>query len=228
VTATRTVSATTNSQKDAGMPGFLEPIWEIIFRIATWSALIFGALSIGSAFVSAWVGWEITDATQKDADRKIKAADERIADAQERAAKATERTAELELSLAREVAARQPRSISPEQRAAIVEMLKPDRIFKGPVLINPVMDGEAWQFAEQIADTLKAAGFEPKDVPQGDRMIGSNRTGAFIWIKDMKNQPRHGGPIFKAFAQVGIPLIGGEDSSVPDWDTVVIAISSHP
>jgi len=62
------------------MPGFLEPVWETVFRIATWSALIFGALSIGSAFVSAWVGWEITDATQKDADKKIKAADERIAE----------------------------------------------------------------------------------------------------------------------------------------------------
>ena len=54
------------------MPGFLEPIWETVFRIATWSALIFGTLSIGSAFVSAWVGWEITDATQKAADKTIR------------------------------------------------------------------------------------------------------------------------------------------------------------
>jgi hypothetical protein len=81
------------------MPGFLEPIWETIFRVATWSALIFGALSIGSAFVSAWVGWEITDATQKDADKKIKAADERIADAGERAAKLEREAAGLRLEL---------------------------------------------------------------------------------------------------------------------------------
>ena len=66
--------------EEPGMPGFLEPIWETVFKVATWSALIFGALSIGSAFVSAWVGWEITDATQKDADKKIKVADERIAE----------------------------------------------------------------------------------------------------------------------------------------------------
>jgi hypothetical protein len=70
------------------MPGFLSPIWETVFKIATWSALIFGALSIGSAFVSAWVGWEITDATQKDADNKIKAADERIAEFNTRAKEA--------------------------------------------------------------------------------------------------------------------------------------------
>ncbi len=60
------------------MPGFLEPIWETVFRVATWSALIFGTLSIGSAFVSAWVGWEITDATQKAADKTIRDAAEAI------------------------------------------------------------------------------------------------------------------------------------------------------
>jgi hypothetical protein len=76
VVANRAASAAANAQKEPGMPGFLEPIWEAVFRLATWAALIFGALSIGSAFVSAWVGWEITDATQKDADKKIKAADE--------------------------------------------------------------------------------------------------------------------------------------------------------
>jgi hypothetical protein len=74
------------------MPGFLEPIWETIFRVATWSALMFGALSIGSAFVSAWVGWEITDATQKDADARIRAGDVRMAEA-------NARTKEAELKL---------------------------------------------------------------------------------------------------------------------------------
>ena len=107
------------------MPGFLEPIWETVFRIATWSALIFGTLSIGSAFVSAWVGWEITDATQKAADKTIrdsadaiKAADVRIAEATARAAEAnlkaeTERAerVKLELRLA-------PRSINPQELAA--------------------------------------------------------------------------------------------------------------
>jgi hypothetical protein len=80
------------------MPGFLEPIWETIFRVATWSALIFGALSIGSAFVSAWVGWEITDATQKDADTRIKAADVRIADAMVHAAEANQKAEEERLA----------------------------------------------------------------------------------------------------------------------------------
>jgi hypothetical protein len=80
------------------MPGFLEPIWETVFRFATWAALIFGALSIGSAFISAWVGWEITDATQKDADTRIKAADVRIAEATARAAEANQKAEEEKLA----------------------------------------------------------------------------------------------------------------------------------
>jgi hypothetical protein len=121
-----------------------------------------------------------------------------------------------------------PRTVSPEQHAAIVEMLKPDRIFKGLVLINAAMDGEAWQFSEQIAGALKEAGFDVKDVPSGDRMIAANQPGLFLWIKDRDQQPKHGGPIFKAFSQVGIQMIGREDAAVPDKDTVVIGISSHP
>lgn len=89
------------------MPGFLEPIWEAVFRFATWTALIFGALSIGSAFVSAWVGWEITDATQKAADGRIKAADERIAEYNARA-----KEAELKLEQLRKHL--QPRKLNEE------------------------------------------------------------------------------------------------------------------
>lgn len=80
------------------MPGFLAPIWETVFKLATWSALIFGSFSILSAFVSAWVGWQITDATQKDADTRIKAADVRIAEATTRAAEANQKAEEEKLA----------------------------------------------------------------------------------------------------------------------------------
>jgi glycine/D-amino acid oxidase-like deaminating enzyme len=210
------------------MPGFLEPIWETVFRLATWAALIFGALSIGSAFVSAWVGWEITDATQKDADKKIKAADERIADAQERAAKAAERAAELELALAREVAERKPRTISPQQRAALVELLTPERVFKGTVWINAAMDGEAWQFGEQISSALKEAGFTVEDTPFGARALAFNKPGLFVAVKDITSQPKHGGPIFKALGLVGIPVTGQENKELPSNDIVEIQVGPHP
>lgn len=46
------------------------------------------------------------------------------AQATENAARANERAAELKLALEREIAARQPRKITPEQHAAVVEFLR--------------------------------------------------------------------------------------------------------
>ena len=62
---------------------------------------------------------------------------------------------------------------TPQQHALIVELLKPDRIVKGPILINSVMtDGEAIQFGQQLLTVLKDAGFSPTDVPFGERLMG--------------------------------------------------------
>jgi hypothetical protein len=120
------------------------------------------------------------------------------------------------------------RTITSNQHAQIVELLKPDRIFKGRVLINPAVEGEAWQFGEDIKSVLKDAGFEVEDVPIGARILAANKAGLFIWIKDKDSQPKHGGPIVKAFAQAGFEMVGQVDESVPDTSTVVIVISSHP
>jgi hypothetical protein len=144
------------------MPGFLEPIWEMVFRIATWSALIFGTLSIGSAFVSAWVGWEITDATQKAADKTIrdsadaiKAADVRIAEATARAAEAnlkaeTERAerVKLELRLA-------PRSLDPQQFASQLSGLNGLRV---DLVAYETGGTDVAALAGQIVTGLGAAG----------------------------------------------------------------------
>ena len=142
------------------MPGFLEPIWETVFKVATWSALIFGALSIGSAFVSAWVGWEITDATQKDADKKIKVADERIAESNART-----KEAELKLEqLRKQMAARHL------NRDQFLKML--DGKPRMPVEVFFVKDdGEAFQLSLEIRDFLKAAKWEvsePIPIPPTD------------------------------------------------------------
>jgi hypothetical protein len=144
------------------MPGFLEPIWEVVFRIATWSALIFGTLSIGPAFVSAWVGWQITDATQKAADKTIrdsanaiKAADVRIAEATARAAEAnlkaeTERAerVKLELRLA-------PRSIDPQQLAAQLPRLGGVRV---DLIAYETGGADVASLAGQLGKGLIAAG----------------------------------------------------------------------
>ena len=150
-----------------------------------------------------------------------------IATADAEAAKANERAAELRLELDREIAARKPRTISAEQRAALVEMLKPDRIFKGKVSINAAMEAEAMQFADQIESVLKEAGFDVKQVDFGERAITFNMPGQWIVIKDLNHQPRHGGPISKAFQNVGINFVPQVKPETAD-DLVVIEISSHP
>ena len=133
--------------------------------------------------------------------------------------------------VAAQVAERLPRRISAEQRKVLVELLSSNKIAKGPVLINSAIDGEAWQFGDDISSVLKEAGFAPSEVPFGQRAIAFSKPGTFIWIKDRKNPPKHGGPIAVAFSRVGIKLVGEEHPSnddVPDIDTVVIAVSAHP
>ena len=82
---------------------FTDVVWETIFRWATVSALIFGGVGILSAFVSAWIGYEITDATQKEANQKIAEAHAlsdlakaEVAQAQVEIAKSNERIAILQ------------------------------------------------------------------------------------------------------------------------------------
>ena len=128
-----------------------------------------------------------------------------------------------------QLASRMARNISPQQHDLIVQLLSPDRIMKGPVLINTLMDGESWQFGDAILATLKDAGFDPKRVDFGEQLLGLSSPGAFIWIKDMKKQPKHGGPIFEAFKRAGIVLVGEEKPDVVhDDNTVEIVVGTHP
>src|ERR1700683_3098317 len=92
--------STSNSHGESRMFGFPLDVWEAIFRWATIAALVFGGLGVGAAFVSAWVGYELTGATQKAATERISANEVQtrraIADsdiAREGAARANERAA---------------------------------------------------------------------------------------------------------------------------------------
>src|ERR1700720_1718654 len=82
------------------MWSFTSPPWATIFKWATIGAAAFGGIGVLAAFVSAWVGYQITDATQREAN-------EQIANARADAARAMERTAllEKEAQTARERAA---------------------------------------------------------------------------------------------------------------------------
>jgi hypothetical protein len=105
------------------MWSFTEPIWEAVFRWATISALAFGGIGVVSAFVSAWVGYEITDATQKEADKQIAEAKARGDEARAVAAQATERTAVIEAENVRLAAQIAPRRLTTEQQIALGRLL---------------------------------------------------------------------------------------------------------
>jgi hypothetical protein len=153
------------------MPGFLEPIWEVVFRVATWSALIFGTLSIGSAFVSAWVGWEITDATQKAADRTIresadaiKAADVRIAEATARAAEANQKAEEERLARVKIEARLAPRQITQEQQNELTERLRGFKVRETTLIASPAT-AENEMVVRWLGAPLAAAGWNIKLFP---------------------------------------------------------------
>jgi hypothetical protein len=77
------------------MWSFTDPFWEAVFKWATIAAAVFGGTGIAAAFVSAWVGYQITDATQKEADRQIREARTETDRANVEIAQANERTAQL-------------------------------------------------------------------------------------------------------------------------------------
>jgi hypothetical protein len=135
------------------MWSFTDPFWDTVFKWATISALMFGGIGVASAFVSAWVGYEITDATQKDADK-------RIADAKRDAGSAIERAARLEkeaeqlrnanLALEKEIA---PRRLRSDQLAKIISILLSHA--KPVMLLSYALDVESATLGEQLANTLR-------------------------------------------------------------------------
>jgi len=104
-----------------------------------------------------------------------------VAKANEAAAKANERAAELKIALEKEVSLRQPRNLNPTQRAQIIADLAVAP--KGKVyVIGSFFDAESTQFANQIADILKAAGFEISEMSaRPNRPIGYTAPGVWLW-----------------------------------------------
>jgi hypothetical protein len=77
-------------------------------------------------------------------------AETEISKANETAAKANERAAELKLALEREIAARQPRRINPQQRESLLNSLS-KIAEKGAIAVSwKLFDEEAEEFGKQI------------------------------------------------------------------------------
>jgi hypothetical protein len=153
--------------------------------------------------------------------------DKARADAQNAAAQATSQLSALRTAIEE----RGPRTIT-AQRAKLVALLSPSRIPKPKIVVNSLLtDPEAAQFGEMIIDALRAAGYTVSEAAFGNRSLGYSRPGAFMWVRSLKNQPKGAGSLQVAFKRIGISM-GAEQhplaSDVPDENTVVLAISSHP
>jgi hypothetical protein len=157
------------------MWGLSIPFWESVFRWATISAFVLGGFTATAAFISAWVGYELTDIVQKDADRRIAEAKAdlgvaqadiekskvEIAHANERVALATQKANEAALALEKFKA---PRAISPEQRNRIAEEMKK---FAGQEYFGMVASGvpDAWDIWRELSLSLELAGWKRVSPP---------------------------------------------------------------
>jgi hypothetical protein len=102
------------------------------------------------------------------------------------------------LALEKEVAACQPRHITADQKAQLINALQLSP--KGKVFVQgSFFDAESRQFAAEITKVLKAGGFDPTEVPQNraNRPIGY--TSPWLWVHDLHNdaaphaKPQSGG-----------------------------------
>jgi hypothetical protein len=102
--------------------GWSFPALELIVKVALWIAFAAGGIAAVSAFIAGYVGYELTDAVQKEADLRIVEAQSRGEEAKARAAVAEQKAAEAQLALEKFKA---PRILNQDQQARIAEKLKP-------------------------------------------------------------------------------------------------------
>lgn len=121
-----------------------------------------------------------------------------------------------------------PRTISPDKKSELLRHLT--ACPKGKVFIlASIFDAEATNFAAQLEDVFKSAGFDVvrPALPNRDAVISVGSVGLHILVKDQKQAPAHARPIQKSFYESGIPLegqLGGPDF---DADRVEIDVGQH-
>ncbi|PYR04361.1 MAG: hypothetical protein DMF99_32115 [Acidobacteria bacterium] len=115
--------------------------------------------------------------------------------------------AERELLILKEKIA--PRHISDEQRKALIASLKESQD-KGLVRVfAQAGDSESFQYAVQIEEILKAAGWlvAPPSLPGIFPSPGDSHVGLLLGVRDPSKPPPHGLALKKAFAGVGIEML---------------------
>lgn len=208
------------SQKVGGM--WTDPIWESVFRASTFAAMLLAGLGIVCAFVSAWVGYEITDATQKEAARQIIAADQRTAALGIELEKARAETARADANLLGEqrLTARERMRLERVERAVLPRSLYVDwqKLVAGlrnghfqPVNVAVIGGWEAQDFGANLLSALAQAGMGGRliDAPSDLRVqqrIGHTSTGVEVLTANSDGQR------FAEFLWRGFRIGGGSSS----------------
>jgi hypothetical protein len=153
------------------------------------------------------------------------------ATANEAAAKANERTVELKLALEKEIAARQPRHINPQQYAQLQAALT-KIADKGEITVSwKLFDEEAERFGQQILQALIDSGFVAKEV-RGAFSFGMS--GQAILARDLEKfqtGPSWVGAVQAALnTSLGLNFEGRQmDASFkPEFGEVSIIIAAKP
>jgi hypothetical protein len=152
------------------MSPFTTPFWDLLFKLCWLAGMIFGGLGIALASISAWIGYQRAEDSQREADIEIAKAHAQSDEARAEAAKAIERAAEAEKRAVEAqldlIKFREPRRINSEQRALITKKLLPFPGVKfdvGWARGNDEQDNLAWELEPALTD----AGWQQLDWPGG-------------------------------------------------------------
>jgi hypothetical protein len=179
--------------------------WKTFFEVGGVALLfltfVFGA---GALFTSTRI-----NARQAEELRQF---NKKLADAQTELAKQQERAATAEHTLLQLKESLKNRTISPGQRAKLIQMLKGS--VSGPVeILWMTSDSDSYPLGLQIKEILKAAGW-PDAV---DRMVLSGTAvGHGIIVHNLKTSPKHAALLQQAFNSVGFALDSSEDPALPE------------
>jgi hypothetical protein len=186
------------------MWSFTDPFSASVFRWATISALVFGGVGVVSAFISAWVGYEITDATQKEADQRIAEAQARSDEARADAARANERAAAIETENLKLEAQLSPRRLADEQQATLVGALS-SLTGKTVRLESYSLDVEAAILGKQIEQAFSLA-----NVNLSEALMTRGSAGSILFGIHVLSQSRETiDLIVGAFRDVGLTAVDG-------------------
>ena len=193
--------------------------WESVFFWATITAAVAGGISVTAAFISAIVGYQVTDLVQREAN-------ERISKTNERAANAELRAAEANLALEKLKA---PRVLSPQEQQLIVS--KVNKFSGQEYQVTTYWDlKEAVEFSKQLSYTLATAGwkFIQHESPS---MLFAGTSGVQVWVHinaDPKVNDAANALVSALEATGNAPALKQMDPKAPNNNKIVLNVGTKP